>query len=273
MAWPMVAAIGASAVASGIGSYLSSSGADKAADATRKGIDVQRDMYDISRKDFEPFLRAGTSGVDQLLAERPRDASNWFRSAGGYARGLEDYGANFQFDPTEPIYQQRLEQSQEGIDKILSSRGLFNSRPGMNMIQDSFENIQATEFDKQYGRGYSNLTDLFNMSTQLGGIEYSKLLDLAKIGQGAAGSAGQFGVETGRGIANSYSDIGLTEIMKGNAQADFVSGLGAMPLNYMVLSNMMGGGGNPSAGAGVGVGAGNYGSPNSRYTGYQGYGL
>jgi len=249
MAWPVVAAIGASAVASGVGSYLSSRGADKAGEATKRGIDVQRDMFDLSRKDFEPFLKAGTSGVDQLLSERPRDASNWFRSAGGYARGLEDYGANFQFDPTEPIYQQRLEQSQEGIDKILASRGLFNSRPGMNMIQDSFENIQATEFDKQYRRGYSNLTDLFGMSTQLGGIEYSKLLDLAKIGQGAAGSAGQFGVQTGQGIANSYSDIGLTEIMKGNAQADFASGLGAMPLNYMVLSNMFNK--EPSAGAGT----------------------
>ena len=95
-----------------------------------------------------------------------------------------------------------------------------------------------------YNRGYGNITDLFNMSSQQGQVDYGNALDMVKIGQGAAASTGQAGIATGQGIASSYGDLAGLEMSKGAIDRDFWSGMGAMPLNFMTLQQMFSNGQN-----------------------------
>jgi hypothetical protein len=59
------------------------------------------------------------------------------------------------------------------------------------------------------------------MASKTGATDYAKLLDMVKIGSGASGSAG------------------AGSLASGQSQANLWSGLGAMPLNYMLLNSML----------------------------------
>jgi hypothetical protein len=93
----------------------------------------------------------------------------------------------------------------------------------------------------------SRVMDMYNIANQQKMQDYGKLLDLVKIGQGAAGSTGGAAMATGQGLASNYANLSAAlqgaAYQKGQANADFLSGLGAMPMNYMMMSKMMGGGG------------------------------
>ena len=230
--WGPLIAGGSSILGGFLGSRATKKAAGDAKDAARKSLHFQERMFRRTRDDFAPFLSAGQQAISDIKGVDPTGG------AGEFMDSLRNYGTNFQFDSSNPVYQQRLSESQKQIDSILASRGLYNSRPGMNMISDAQNQIAAEEFGNQYQRGYSNLIDLFNMSTKLGGLNYSKLLDLVKVGTGAAGSTGSAAMQTGQGVASSYGDMGFYDAVKGGANRDFWSGVGAMPLNYMILSNM-----------------------------------
>ncbi len=66
-------------------------------------------------------------------------------------------------------------------------------------------------------------------------------MDLVKIGQGAAASAGALGNQSIGNIQSGYG--GMANVAGSQAQntANLYSGLGAMPLNYMILSQLLGG--------------------------------
>ena len=81
-----------------------------------------------------------------------------------------------------------------------------------------------------YNTGYGKLTDLYNMSMQTGGADYNKLIDLIKIGQGSAGTAGAGATATGQGLANTYGQLGSSlsqsAIASGQAESDMWGGIG-----------------------------------------------
>ena len=113
---------------------------------------------------------------------------------------------------------------------------MFNRTLGLGQMQYG-QDVDA------YNRQRQGIMDAYNMALQTGQLDYQKALDLVKIGQGAAGQAGQAGVGTGQGIAQ-------THLARGANQQDFWSGLGALPTNYLMLSQMFGGGGGYGGGSG-----------------------
>jgi hypothetical protein len=159
----------------------------------------------------------GVSNIPALNAADPTGG------AGQYTEALKNYGTNFKFDATNPAYTQQLSETTRLNDQNLAARGMYNSRAGLNLQDQSARNLTATEFDKQYSRGYTNLMDMFNMTSKTGATQYGKLLDMVKIGSGASAAAGQGSLASGQSEANLYS------------------GLGAMPMNYAILQNLLSG--------------------------------
>lgn len=161
--------------------------------------------------------------------------------AGQFMEQLKNYGTNFQFDTANPAYQQQLSEQTRALNDQLAARGMYNSRAGMNVIANADRNLMASEYDKQYQRGYGNLMDLFNLSNTLGQQKYNSLLDAVKIGTGAGATAGSLGNQAAGNIQSAYGQMAGTSMASGQQQANLWSGLGAMPMNYMILQNMLSG--------------------------------
>lgn len=176
---------------------------------------AMQDSIDKAQKYYKPYYDLGVSNIPALNAADPTGG------AGQFMDQLKSYGTNFKFDTTNPAYTQKLKLAQEANDKALAARGMFNSRAGLNLQDETARNVQAQEYEAQYNRGYQNLMDLFKMSSALGGTNYGKLLDMVKIGSGASSSAGAASVAGGQSEANLWS------------------GLGAMPMNYQILMNLL----------------------------------
>lgn len=181
------------------------------------GNNAIQDSIDKMQKYYEPFYNLGVSNIPGLNAADPTGGS------GEFIDQLKNYGTNFQFDYNNPAYTQQLAETTRLNDQNLAARGMYNSRAALNLQDQSQRNLVGTEFDKQYSRGYGNLTDLFGMTNTNAGTQYNKLLDMVKIGAGSAGSAGQGALASGQSSANLWS------------------GLGAMPMNYAILSKLLGG--------------------------------
>lgn len=159
--------------------------------------------------------------------------------AGRFLAGLENLSTDFKFDPNDPAYKYKTEEATKSIDKALASRGLFDSRAGVNMLADSDRAITADEYDKQYNRKYGSLMDLFKMSSALGETEYQRLLDAVKVGSGAGASAGQLGNSAASNLISSYGSMAQAGAQNSANNASLWSGIGAAPMNAMLLYNLL----------------------------------
>ncbi len=193
-----------------------------------------------TRKSFAPYAAMGERAIPGLEGADPTGG------AGRYQAQLEALGTDFQYDPNNPAYQFQKAEIEKSINQSLASRGAYNSRMGVNALSEANARLIAQETEKQYARKYGRLTDLFDMSRMLGGSQYGKQLDLTNIGIGAAGLTGQTAAATGQGISSTYGTLGKglasTALAAGQVKSDLYSGLGSMPLNYLMMQQLVGGG-------------------------------
>lgn len=193
-------------------------GAGSAGVGAIAGANAQEDALKQAQKNYQPFLDLGVSNIGAYNAADPTGG------AGQYINQLKNYGTNFKFDSTNPEYTFKVDEANRKNNMALSARGMYNSRAGLNLLDQSNRAITADEYNTQYNRGYQNIMDLFNTTSQLGKTDYNALLDKIKIGAGAAGAAGN------------------TDTAIGKVQSDLYTGLGAMPMNYMILQQLLSGG-------------------------------
>ena len=159
---------------------------------------------------------------------------------------LEGLINNFQFDPNDPAYKYKTEESEKSVNRALAARGLFDSRAGVNMLTDADRAITAEEYDKQYNRKYGGISDLFKMAGSLGETGYQSLIDAVKIGTGAGATAGQLGNAGASNLISSYGQMAQAGAQNSANNAAMWSGIGAMPINAMLLYNMLKGTGTPN---------------------------
>jgi len=171
----------------------------------------------------------------------------------------------------DPIFQAQREEMLKQLNRRYASTGQYASSDADNAVvrnmlpfmQDAYSrNIDTLNRENQnaltsyglgyqrqgdiYGRDTSRLMDLYNLQSNMGDRQYGRVLDMAKIGAGAAQTAGQNAMATGQGIASTYQNQGNTlaniASVNGQNQANMWGGLGAagmgMANNYM-LQNMM----------------------------------
>lgn len=234
--------------------------------------DTQRYMFDQMMQLQDPYNQAGLGALQQLPGVDPT------AQARQYQQQVENMPAlalpslsldsfNFAFDPNDPTYQYRQKEMEKTINQAAAARGNYNSRPVINALSEGNMALTADESEKQFGRaldsynanistalsqfgadygratdtynsGYGKLTDLYNMSMGTGASDYNRLIDLVKIGQGSASSAGQGAIATGQGLASTYGQLGsqLANIamQQGANQTALTSGILGMGSNaYM----------------------------------------
>jgi hypothetical protein len=197
--------------------------------------------------------QAGGGGVDPTGG-----ASQYMQALQGLDLDLPDF--QYSFNPDDPAYQFKLEESQKAIDRASAARGNYNSRAAINEISQSARAITADEATKQYQRqkdtygmnianlmeeyksDYGQQFDLYNMAMKKGATEYGGLMDLINIGAGSAGASGQSATATGQGLASTYSGMGssLADIYmaQGQSLSNLYSGIGQSGINAYMMYMM-----------------------------------
>jgi hypothetical protein len=87
--------------------------------------------------------------------------------------------------------------------------------------------------------------DLYNMAIKKGQLDYGKLLDAIKIGQGAAGSAGAASQNMGNQLSSVYGNVGNAQasnaLLQGNNMSNLMGGISSGAQNLGLLYGMGGG--------------------------------
>jgi hypothetical protein len=151
-------AIGASASlaagASIYGASQQSKAAKKAAQAsqyaTDESIQLQREQYDQTRADNEPWSLAGTNALGQL----------------------SDPNANFS---ASPDYRFRMQQGLEGVTQNRAVNGMLQSGSALKGLNDYAQNTASNEFGNWWNRqsGLAGVGQAANAANQTAGSNYA----------------------------------------------------------------------------------------------------
>ena len=265
-------------VISGVmGSQAQESAAKKSGQAATESAaisaETQKYMFDQMMKLQQPYNQLGMQGLGQMGGVDPTGGSGQYLGQMEAMPGLELPTLNmpefnYAFDENDPGYQFRQKEMEKTINQAAAARGNWNSRPVINALSEGNLALTADETTRQFGRakdiygmeaqgalsqysadyekasdlygtGYNKLSDLFSKSLNLGTLDYNKIIDAIKIGQGAAGTAGQGAMATGQGLASTQNQLGNilsnTALMSGQAQSDMYSGIGGSSVDAYML--------------------------------------
>lgn len=227
-----------------IGGNAQKKAANKAADAQVKAaqlaIDEQRRQFDITQQNFAPYLGAGTSALGQigaLLGISTPATTDW----AAYVQGNPDALANWNAirgTSSDTFGGDIAAFGKYHYDKDGARRDLSPyTSGGSNGIAGQQAAIDALKASPLYTSLYRNGEDaLLSAASATGGLrggntqgalynlgadtlaqviqqQLSNLGGVANMGQGAAGSLGQFG-------ANAATNIGNSMTQQGQARSD-----------------------------------------------------
>jgi hypothetical protein len=151
------ATIASSAIAGGAALYgasQQSKAAKKAASAqqsaTNQTLQLQRDQYNQTRADQEPWRQAGVGALNALA----------------------NPNANFQ---ASPDYQFRMNAGLEGVTQNRAVSGLLNSGSALRGLNDYAQNTASNEFGNWWNRqsGLAGVGQTANQSNQQAGSAYA----------------------------------------------------------------------------------------------------
>ena len=193
-----------------VGAVASSRSASKAAgaqrDAANQASATQREALDRQTELQEPFREAGLGALNQLVTG----------TAAGGDLNRDFTMADFNADPGMAF---RMQQGQRALESSAAARGgLLSGGTGKDLVQ-----YGQTFGSQEYGNAYNR----FNMDRDR---RFSRLSNIAGIGQAAANNVGNATQSTANNVANNQMAIGNANsakyIAQGNAVNDFVGALG-----------------------------------------------
>jgi len=169
--------------------YLSSkNAADTQAGAANRASELQKQQYDQTRLDQEPFRQAGLSAQNRLMALLGigNDATN--PDFGKYSRdfGLQD----FQQDPG---YAFRLSEGLKSLDRTASAKGGLFSGGALKAATNYGQNMASQEYQNAFNRYNTNRLNQLN-----------PLQSLAAQGQSASNFLGQTGANYANAAGENY---------------------------------------------------------------------
>lgn len=200
MSWGIVAAAGGAIVGGLISADGAKSAANTQAGAADNAAQLNMDQFNITRADQAPWRQAGQQALSTL--------STGLNPGGEFNTPftMADYTA-------DPGYQFRLQQGQQGIQRSAAVTGGMNSGAVLKAL-DRFNSDQASQ---EFGNAYSRYeTDLGN--------RYTRLAQIAQLGQSANASTGALGQAATSGAASALQDsaaatasgtIGATKAING----------------------------------------------------------
>lgn len=110
---------------------------------TDKANAIQKEMFDITRKDNEPWRQAGAQALS----------------------GLQDpnFGKNFQMDPG---YEFRMKEGQKAINAAASARGMAGGGATLKALTKYGQDYSSNEYSKVYDRNFNKLSTLAGFGSQ-----------------------------------------------------------------------------------------------------------
>ncbi len=218
----IVTAVVGSAIIGGAASYLA---ADKSADAIEnaaaRSSDTQLMIYNDQRKRWEPYEEIGKGALPGLKKFGTDYPTPSFEDTVSKPMDAWDYEQS-------PAYKAKYTLGMEELNKQLQARGLAPSGVGATRAADLARRLTAEDYAKERDYRRGTLVDVYKGRLSENMDRYNKILDLIKVGQGAAGELGRAG--------NIYAgEVGKNTMAAGNAQADFYSGLAGAPLQVANL--------------------------------------
>jgi hypothetical protein len=197
---------GATVVGSLIGANASKKAASTQAAAAGQASDLQREMFQQTREDQEPWRQAGINA----LGEMQRTAGN---VPGAFKFGMGDFQA-------DPGYAFRLSEGQKALDRQAAARGGLISggalkaagRYGQDMASQEYQNAYNRAFTG-YGTDVARENQLYNRQAALAGIGQTSTNLVNQAGQNYETNAGN--LMTGGAAAQAAGYVGQANALTG----------------------------------------------------------
>lgn len=155
------------------------SAADTQSAATREATQVQKDMYDQTRKDLMPYADAGRGSLSQLMGQM---------GPNGYFNQTYD-GQDIYSDPS---YQFRLNEGLDAVQSGAAAQGGLLSGATLKALQGYGQDMASQEYQNAYNRFNADQTN-----------RYNRLSNIVGLGQNAAAQQGNAGMQTAQAVANN----------------------------------------------------------------------
>lgn len=147
--------------------------------ASREATQVQKDMYDQTRKDLMPYADAGRGSLSQLMGQM---------GPNGYFNQTYD-GQDIYSDPS---YQFRLNEGLDAVQSGAAAQGGLLSGATLKALQGYGQDMASQEYQNAYNRFNADQTN-----------RYNRLSNIVGLGQNAAAQQGNAGMQTAQAVANN----------------------------------------------------------------------
>lgn len=217
-------AIGGSAIAgiggSIIGANAASDAADKQTAAANHASDLQKEMYDQTRADQEPWRQAGGVALGQL-------SDPYFQKT---------------FNPTDmesvdPGYNFRLQEGQKALERSAAAKGGLQTGGTLKAISRYGQDYASNEYQNAYNRFTNDQTNRFNRTAAVAGVGQTANNSLATAGQSYANNVGN----NMMGAANAQGAAGIAGANAWSGGISGLSNLGKSWLDYTTAKQYAGG--------------------------------
>lgn len=155
------------------------SAANQQYQASKEATQVQKDMYDQTRKDLMPYAQAGGTALSQLMG-----------GMGPNGQFMQEYSGQDIYD--DPSYQFRLQQGQDSIQSGAAAQGGLLSGATQKALLNYGQDAASQEYGNAYNRFNADQTN-----------QYNRLSNLVGLGQNAAAQQGNAGMQTAQAVANN----------------------------------------------------------------------
>lgn len=152
---------------------------DQQFEATKYASDIQKQMFDQTRKDQQGYMDAGATALKQLMGGMGNNGQ--FMKA---FNGQDIYN--------DPSYKFRLNQGLDAVQSGAAAQGGLLSGATQKALSDYGQNFASQEYQNAYNRFNADQTN-----------QYNRLSNLVGLGQSAAAGVGNAGMQTGQAIANN----------------------------------------------------------------------
>lgn len=168
--------------------------------STQEASQVQKDMYDQTRQDLNPYNQAGYDSLAQLMGGMGEDG-----------KFMQTYSGQDIYD--DPSYQFRLNEGLNAVQSSAAGQGGLLSGATLKALNNYAQDSASQEYQNAYNRFNSDQTN-----------QYNRLANLVGVGQNAAAQVGNAGLQTAQAVANNTMQGANAQaagvIQAGNRQAN-----------------------------------------------------
>lgn len=169
--------------------------ASTAAEASRYATDLQREMWQKSLENQQPWLTAGTNAVNQLAAG--------LAPGGMYATPFSQ--TNWQ---TDPGYQFRLNEGLKALDRQAAARGGLISGAALKAAGRYGQDYASNEYSNAFDRYYKERQNMLSPLQSLAGVGQSTAQQLGQAGQTMASNVGNLAMTNAANQGNALLQQG-----------------------------------------------------------------